>query len=406
MEVRNPLPPSLAASGAIVSLCLLICLAANTKVQAQNKPPILSDDDISAFNKQAIERLQVTAGDVTNPASAKLARNKLIAIAVEQVDTAFNDFRKKSRKRTDTLSFLFDFLEIGASSAISIVKGERPKSLIGEALSLFQGSRSAFNKDFRFLERQILFDKMVALRSDRLTAIYNKMDEEVLEYPWEQSRSELRDYFFAGTIDEALSGLSRDTGAQAKTAEAALKTAKEQAGIKGAVSKMALAAHNAFGAVLEPITRKNTDADNAIFKADADIAKAQRQIDDENLKPSANRVQATIDAGILARTNAEKEKKDAQDEQAKLLEKMKLVFSKVADNPILAPLLPTLSTGNGIQPAQKQRIEDSLNAARGNTATFQDYQRVLGNLRRVVVDMVDKDPRPSDEFQKILVANQ
>lgn len=198
------------------AICLgfLIGLTASTSVQAQKTPPILKDNETSAFNAEQIKKLRdkAVAG---NTEDATLARNRLIAVTVEQVDTVFNDYRKKSRKRTDTLSFLFDFLEIGASSAISILNGERGKTLVGEGLSLFQGSRSAFNKDFRFLERQILFNKMVAKRSQKLTEIYKKLDVDTNTYSWEQARQELREYFFAGTIDEALSSLSRDTGTEA-----------------------------------------------------------------------------------------------------------------------------------------------------------------------------------------------
>src|SRR5258708_9852192 len=161
-------------------LLVCFCLLATSTVRAQKKPPILSDSDISAFNKTEIQTLQRDAGDVGNPGKAKLARNKLIAIGVEQVDAAFNDYRKKSRKRADTLNFLFDFLEIGATSAVSFTKGGlRAKSLIGEGLSLFKNARSAFNKDFKFLERQLLFDKIVAKRSKTLKGIYDKVNSDV-----------------------------------------------------------------------------------------------------------------------------------------------------------------------------------------------------------------------------------
>lgn len=360
MQAGNSRPRFFASSSVIVALSLLACLAASVRVQAQKKPPILTDHDISAFSKKAIEDLQTHAADVTHPGEAKLARNKLVAITVEQIDTAFNDFRTKSRKRTDTLSFLFDFLEIGASSAISIVGGSRPKALIGEGLSLFQGSRSAFNKDFRFLERQILFNKMVAKRSDKLTAIYKKLDETVEEYPWEQARSELRDYFFAGTIDEALTSLNVDTGAQAQTAEAALIEAKKAAGIAGVVTPAAV-------------------------KADTD---------------AATRIDALRAASNAAQTPADK---------AKVLDKMKAIFLAADDSSILHPFMSTISQsspGMTIGDEQRQRIEDSIKKARDKTGSFDDYFRVLSNLRLAVVRIVDTNPIPNNELQRILTANQ
>lgn len=221
MQILKPRRRYVGISSFTMTLALLLCCIPTASVKAQKTPPILGGKESSAFY-QDVKQLQVDAA--ANTEVGRLARNKLIAIGVEQIDTAFHDYRKKSRKRSNLLSFLFDFLEIGASSAISIVNGERGKTLIGEGLSLFQGSRSAFNKDFRFLERQILFDKMVAKRSQKLTSIYQRLGENTAIFPWEQARGELREYFFAGTMDEALSALSRETGAEATAAIEVLKT--------------------------------------------------------------------------------------------------------------------------------------------------------------------------------------
>lgn len=392
---------------AVCMVLVSLVLVATSTARAQKKPPLLSDSDISAFNKDQIQKLATTASDTTKPEAAQLARNKLIAIAVEQVDTAFNDYRTKDRKRTQLLNFIFDFLEIGAASTISLITGGlRAKSVIAEGLALFQGSRAAFNKDFKFLERQLLFDKMVAKRSAKLTAIYKKLNQDVLEYPWEQARSELRDYFFAGTIDEALSSLSRDTGQEAAGAVTDLENAKRAAGILGKVTPQQLTADKAFAAAIDPIAAAHEQADKDLTKANADIAAAQKIITDETAKPAAAQDAPAIAAAQTAKAAAETAKATATQTKATKLQKMKTIYNQVADNPTLAKLLPTISTGAGIQPRQRQRIEDSLKNASENSGTFEDYQRVLGNLRRVVVDMVNKDPRPNDEFQKILVANQ
>ena len=133
METKNSSSRAAVTHGAAAILLVCVFLVDTSSVRAQNKPPILSDSDISAFSKGEIQRLKALADDVTKPEAAKLARNKLIAIGVEQVDAAFNDYRKKSRKRHDLLQFLFDFLEIGASSAINIINGsERAREVIAE----------------------------------------------------------------------------------------------------------------------------------------------------------------------------------------------------------------------------------------------------------------------------------
>jgi hypothetical protein len=201
---------------------------------------------------------------------------------------------------------------------------------------------------------------MVAKRSDKLTAIYKKLDQSVELYPWEQARSELRDYFFAGTIDEALTSLNVDTGAQAQTAEEALKDAKEAAGIAGAVSPIAV-------------------------KADAD---------------AATKIDALVAANNAAKTPAEK---------TVVLNKMKVIFKAADESPILHDFLSSISQsspGRTISDELKQKIEDSVKKARDKTGSFEDYLRVLGNLRAAVVRIVDKNPIPNNELQRILTANQ
>jgi hypothetical protein len=329
----------------IWTLMVCVCLLATSTVQAQKVPPIFKDSTTSAFDPQAIRDLETKAGGI-DPVAAQVARNKLIAIGVEQVDAAFNDYRKKSRKRHDLLQFIFDFLEIGASSAINIINGgERAREVIAEGLSLFQGSRAAFNRDFKFLERQILFDKMVAKRSQKLTEIYAKLNKGIGEYPWEQARSELRGYFYAGTIDEALSSLSVDTGAEAKSSQKELEVAQRNAGILVAVTEAQRTADQGFSVLDNLVTNPN---------------------------------------------------------QAQALAKIKAIYGAVAQDAELKRRLSTLADDVKLDSGDKEAIATALQRIKQNTGTFQDYRLILGELRRQVVNLIPTDPRPNDAFQKIL----
>ena len=344
MKHRNSSQRFALSGASILTLLIGFCLITPSTVRAQNKPPILSDSDISAFSKSEIERLKKEADDTTKPDVAKLARNKLIAIGVEQIDATFNDYRRKSRKRHDLLQFIFDFLEIGASSAINIVNGDRAREVIAEGLSLFQGSRVAFNRDFKFLERQILFDKMIAKRSQKLKVIYDKVNSEVEVYPWEQARSELRDYFYAGTMDEALSSLSVDTGAEAKASLKELEDAKKAANIKGKVTKEQTEANKDIGPLFDALMK-------------------------------------------------------SQD-----LVKVKAVYDLVIKDPVLEPIVKGLPENQalGLTAEGKKGLKDSLSAIGKGTAAFIDYNRVLFYLRFFAVDTINDDPKPAAAFLKIL----
>jgi hypothetical protein len=220
MKNKKMRPRTSVYSTRAIVACLLGCLLSSSLVKAQKAPSIFKtnkEDSTSAMNMDYINTLEkdykAKSGD-----EAKLARNRLIYIGVEQIDTVFNDYRKKSRKRNDLLQFLFDFLEIGMSTTIGVINGERAKSVLGEALSGFKGSRTAANKNFHLLETQILFNKMVTNRAKTLGLIYKKLNDDTISYPWERARTDLKNYFFAGTFDDALNSLSIDTGAEANDA--------------------------------------------------------------------------------------------------------------------------------------------------------------------------------------------
>lgn len=396
----------------VLGLCFLI---SGTAVKAQKTPSIFKtetkdkDRSTSATNMDYINKLEQeykNNEDLMTDAGrekAKIIRNKLIFIAVEQVDTEFNNYRRKSRKRADLLQFIFDFLEVGASTAIAITNGERAKEVIGEALTGFKGARTDFTKDFRLAERQILFNKMVSNRAQRLSAIYNKLNDPVLSYPWERARSELRDYFFAGTMDDAINSLSIETGAEASSSEAELAAIKERAGIVGAPTAAQLAASSASSNTIDALSAINRNAAKRAADADKRIALAEARINEAN---KTNPPGADLAPAQTEKANAEAAKKTAADDQNNVLQKIKKIYEEVEADPALSPFLDQLAEGRGIQPSQQARIQDSLSKIRNGTATFTDYQRILLLLNRAVVEVMPTDPRPNEQYQKILEANK
>jgi hypothetical protein len=178
-----------------------------------------------------------------------------------------------------------------------------------------------------------------------LKSIYEKVNSEVDVYPWEQARSEVRDYFYAGTLDEALSSLSVDTGAEASVSLKELEKAKRDANIRGKVSEQ-------------------------LRKADADVT-------------------PLFDALMKS-----------QD-----LAKIKAVYALVLKDPLLEPIVKGLpdNQGLGLTPDGKKDLEDSLTAISKGTAAFIDYNRVFLRLRLAVMDMLEAgDPKPAAAFTNIL----
>ncbi len=218
----------------IYVLLVFIGLSQVLSVSAQKKPPLLGtkDTDPSAFNAGTISDLQqkynsnALANDSASQESARQIRNRLIAIGMEQTDAYFFMYLRNERHRREWVQFLLDFLEIGTATAISITNGARAKTVISEGLGALQASRTSLNKNFKLSERQILINQMVADRGEILVLILGKLERGVSTYPWEAARSDLRNYFDAGTLDSALSRLSATTGKAAEESEAKVRRFK------------------------------------------------------------------------------------------------------------------------------------------------------------------------------------
>lgn len=366
---------------AVISLCL--CLLSSINVRAQKTPSIFKTESgnksnsTSATNMDYINALEgqykqlEASNNDADREKAKVIRNKLIFIGVEQVDTEFNNYRKKSRKRSDLLQFIFDFLEVGASTAIAIVNGERAKEVIAEALTGFKGARTSFTRNFRLLETQILFNKMVSNRSQRLTAIYDKLNDPVLSYPWERARSELRDYFFAGTIDDALNSLSIDTGSEANTSQANLEQMKRTAGIVG-----------------EP-TQAQRDESTSNFQKIRGISRiglpAERDLTAERQKPEDSQ-------------DKDKIEQLTQTRQA-VLDDLRGIFDAIEADTKLKPLVDRIPEAFG----NDQRIMDALSRIREKRdPSVNDYDMVLTKLNGVITEELPQDPTLAGRLGRIL----
>ena len=232
----------------VLMIAIAILLGSSTFVLGQKKPSILKKGfKFSARNKDHFKKLAVeyknsacTKDPSCTPAEALKAekiRNKLILLSLAQTDYNFRNYRRKGRIGNNLFQIAMDILEIGASTAVGIINGERAKSVIGESLTLLQGARATAVKNLRLLERQILYNKMIAERSKVKQQIFLNIKKPITEYPFEFAYLDLVDYFLAGTMDHALASLDQSTSESAAKAEKDLAAIKTKVGLGPVTSK-------------------------------------------------------------------------------------------------------------------------------------------------------------------------
>lgn len=252
--------------GTIIALAIFICLGSITPTMAQKKPTALGSNTplspaSTAYYEEvaAAYKADIAAGNAGKD-KALIDRNRLIYLAIDQMDLNFYDFQKSTRKKRALMQTVLDILEIGASTAISITNGERAKTLIAEGLGFLQSGRTAINKNYALKDTQILFNKMVEKRADVLGLILTKSTEEVEQYPFEAALIDLIAYFRAGTFDGALENLNIDTGASADEATKRVQNIK-------IVTKAQLATSVVLRSTLADLFTKLNDPNQAVRDA-------------------------------------------------------------------------------------------------------------------------------------------
>lgn len=153
---------------------------------------------------------------------AKIHRDELIFKLKRHIDSNYADFENNLFLGKATSNVLFDITELGAAATIGITNGERAKTIIGTALTAFKGTRKSIDVNF-FREKttESLISTMRASRSRVEEKINLGLQNEVKDYTLEEALGDLIDYFYAGSLANALVELSQQASDNAKMAEKA-----------------------------------------------------------------------------------------------------------------------------------------------------------------------------------------
>ena len=375
-------------------IVLALAGALNSFVSAQKLPQALQSNTVLSPVNRATYEAAAKAYE-TNPNQQN--RNKLIFMAVYQIDLNFGVFVKQKRHRNDFFQTVLDILEVGAATAISISNGERAKSVIADALGFVQGSRTRINKNLRLLEQQILVNKMIEKRSVALANIYEKTNDSNDQYPFERAYIDILAYYQAGTTDSALSSLATDTGASATAAQKDLIAAKRKANIIVAPTTAQITISRANSDFVQGFVDSYDDAGDKITDADAKIAAAVAVIAAENAKAAPNA--AAVNTATANKAAAEAAKTAAQASQTAAKNKLKAIFNAIEQDPVLSPLFDELPEK---YPNLDPPIEESLARIRAKNGTLDDYGSVLLKFFGLVTDAANDDPTIVDRAKNLV----
>jgi len=179
--------------------------------------------------KEIQEGKKIACGSALNNAEAvaQRVRNDSIEDAMAVIDSNYNDFISTLDQRRSKTDFVLDVIDLGASAATGITKGERPNQILGIAITAFRGGRRSV--ELNFYKQQttpILIAKMDDNRSLAYAAMLTKKSKPTAQYSMKEAIRDIVNYYNAGTLIRAFAELAKDTSAKAQESEMLVKELK------------------------------------------------------------------------------------------------------------------------------------------------------------------------------------
>lgn len=158
--------------------------------------------------------------NANNAAERQRIRNDLINGRITLIDIHFNEFLQHLHEEGIGLNVFADAIAIGLGAAGALASGGTSQ-ILSAATAAVIGTKESVDKNAFFDQTMpALMTKMIAQRKSVLVHIrdglFNKTDA---QYPLAQGLAELEEYYYAGTIPGAITGVVQSAGEEAAEAE-------------------------------------------------------------------------------------------------------------------------------------------------------------------------------------------
>jgi hypothetical protein len=188
--------------------------------------PTLRQPDRLYSNQEEIAEIKTLVGPTSSHVEYLVPedeRNNFISLRMYAIDAAYTTYESQLTHEAQETSLGSSLINLGLTGAASIVPaGEAPRVLSAIATGV-TGAGAAYDKDILLSQAiQNLETQMRTDRNNQAAVILASMQCSVRDYPYGTALSDLEDYYRAGTLTNALIGISKTVG----SAEMASKAAK------------------------------------------------------------------------------------------------------------------------------------------------------------------------------------
>lgn len=151
-------------------------------------------------------------------------RNHVLEARIQDMNLHFADFEQSLYKQGIGFGVGTDWVLLALTGAASVAS-EGTANVLAAAATGVTGAKSAYSKDVLYEKTLVvLIAQMVAQRQTVLVLIRQGEAQDATAYPLTRGLADIEDYYNAGTIPGAITGVAVNAGAQSKEAQDDLKS--------------------------------------------------------------------------------------------------------------------------------------------------------------------------------------
>jgi hypothetical protein len=202
-------------AGAALACALLFGSVSCTRLLKPATPTVI---DCCHYTADEFQRDWAAYKAAASPEIARQLRDAMVYHIIYEIDDVFGRYETAFLKGRSTFGIAGEGLQAGLAASATAVNGARGKTIIAAVLSGVTGVDLSLDKHlFAQQTFQAIASSMEARRNRIHERILTRLaNETTATYPFDAARTDLAEYFYAGTLAGGLQELEAQTGTQAK----------------------------------------------------------------------------------------------------------------------------------------------------------------------------------------------
>lgn len=162
-------------------------------------------------------------------AERKRVRNKILNDLKGIIDNNYFDFEDGLRVDVTVKNTTADIVTLGLTAAATAAGANGVKTILSAIATGVVGVNTSLDKNiFQSNTVQALQLEMRTLRANVEVKLNHGMNDKDLDYPLQQGIVDIVEYYYSGSISDALLGLVAETGGSQKSSQAAATAARKE----------------------------------------------------------------------------------------------------------------------------------------------------------------------------------